>query len=345
MRLVARGKTLEWPRPALVMGIVNLSADSFSGDGVADMDAALAKARTLIAEGADMIDIGAESARTNRGPISVEEEAAKLCAFVERWPELSPVRQNPRTSLGAEANEPDRVAAPLCRGVEPGRDSSTPEQSGAATTRGPSGGESARLDRDHSPFTTHHAPLLSINTWRPAVARAVLARGGDLLNDIGGLPNGENARLCAETGAALLIMHSVGEPKVPHTHIGHDDIMARLDGFFAEKIALAAAAGVSREAIVLDPGLDFAKQRADNLRILRELERLHRFERPVLVPISRKTFIGEVLDLPTPADRDAGTIACLIQGLLAGAHIFRVHNVRAAVQARQVVSAVEGLAI
>lgn len=273
MKLVARGATLEWPRRPLVMGIVNLSVDSFSGDGVADVGAALTKARGFLADGADIIDIGAESARTNRGPISEEEEATQLVRFIERW-------------------------------------------EGSA--------------------------LLSINTWRPAVARAALAAGGHILNDIGALPTDENARICAETGAALLIMHSVGAPKVPHTHVGYDDIMARLEEFFAEKIVLAERAGVAREAIILDPGIDFAKQRADNLRIYREFERLARFERPILLPVSRKTVIGEVLGLPKAAERDAGTVACIVQGMLRGAHIFRVHNVRAAAQAVRIIEAVEG---
>ena len=275
MKLLARGATLEWPRRPLIMGIVNLSADSFSGDGLADVEAALAKARGLVADGADIIDIGAESARTNRGPISEAEEAAQLVRFIERW----------------------------------------------------------KSDA-----------LLSINTWRPAVARAALAAGGHILNDIGALPTDENARVCAETGAALLIMHSVGVPKVAHTHVGYDDVMARLDEFFAEKIALAERAGVPRDALILDPGIDFAKQRADNLRIYRELDWLAKFERPILLPVSRKTVIGDVLSLANPADRDAGTVACIVQGMLRGAAIFRVHNVRAAAQAVQMIAAVEGAA-
>src|SRR5262249_49731542 len=153
----------------------------------------------------------------------------------------------------------------------------------------------------------------------------------DILNDIGGLPTDENARICAETGAALLIMHTVGTPKIPHTHIGYEDVMRSLDEFFTEKLALAERADVSRDAILLDPGIDFAKHRDDNLRIFRELERLHRFERPILLPVSRKTVIGEVIGCP-PAERDAGTVACIAAGFLRGAQIFRVHNVRAAVQ-------------
>jgi dihydropteroate synthase len=123
--------------------------------------------------------------------------------------------------------------------------------------------------------------------------------------------------------------------------VGYDDIMARLEEFFAEKIALAERAGVARDAIILDPGIDFAKQRTDNLRIYRELERLRKFERPVLLPVSRKTVIGDVLSLPNAAERDAGTVACIVQGMLRGAHIFRVHNVRAAAQTVRTIAAVE----
>ena len=186
--------------------------------------------------------------------------------------------------------------------------------------------------------------LLSVNTWRPAVTCAALAAGGHILNDIGALPTDENARICAETGAALLIMHSIGVPKVAHTHVGYDDVMTRLDEFFAEKIALAERAGVARDALILDPGIDFAKQRADNLRIYRELDRFAHFARPILLPVSRKTVIGDVLGIANPAERDAGTVACIVQGMLRGAAIFRVHNVRAAAQAVRIIEAAEGAA-
>lgn len=275
MELLARGHRIVFPRPPLVMGIVNLGADSFSGDGVTDPARALEHARRLVEDGAEIIDVGAESARTNREAIGEAEEADRLCAFVERW----------------------KTARP--------------------------GGV-----------------LLSINTWRPAVARQVLHSGGDLLNDLGGLPTDENARICAELGVALLVMHTVGTPKVAHTHVRFPDVMQALEAFFEEKIAVARAAGLSETALILDPGLDFAKQREDNLRVLREMARLHRFGRPILLPISRKTVIGDVLGLPIPAERDAGTIACLVQGVLQGAHIFRVHHVRAAAQAISTLTAI-----
>jgi len=268
------------------MGIVNLNPDSFAGDGTLDLDAALAQARGMVTEGADLIDVGGESARTNREAISAQQEIDRLAPFVERF----------RAEFGrAQASSDSRVSVAEDAPVSP--------------------------------------PVLSINTWRPFVADAALAAGGEFLNDLGALPDDENARIAACHRAALLIMHSVGEPKVAHTHVRHDDIMRTLDEFFAAKIELALAAGVTREAIVVDPGIDFAKQRDDNLRIYRELNRLTRFGRPILLPVSRKTVIGEVLGLPEPAERDAGTVASIVAGLERGAGIFRVHNVRAAIQA------------
>lgn len=270
------------------MGIVNVNDDSFCGDGTLDATKALAQAREMLKEGADIIDLGAESARTNREAISVEEEVRRLRPLVNAFP-------------GMVAN---------VRPPEPESDQLWP-------------------------------PLLSINTWRCEVVEKVLPLGGDLLNDISALPDDTNARLCAQHGAALLIMHSIGQPKVAHTHVGYADVMTALRNFFEDKIELAVAAGLPREQIVLDPGIDFAKQCADNLTICRELEQLHRWQRPILLPVSRKTVIGEVLGLTSPNDRDAGTIACIAAGMNRGAQIFRVHNVRAAVQATRMLNVVQ----
>ena len=279
MILEARGRVIAFPRRPLVMGIVNINDDSFCGDGTLDPTAALAQAEAQLRAGADVIDIGAESARTNRGPISPEEEQRRLLPFLKAWPDL------------------------LARFSVPPFDE-------------------AQL----------WPPLLSINTWRSEVIEAVLPHGGELINDISALPDDRNARLCARHGAALLIMHSIGQPKVPHTHVGYPDIMAALDGFFEEKLALALSAGLRAGQVMVDPGIDFAKQRDDNLTIYRDLERLHRFGRPILLPVSRKTVIGQVLDQPNPLDRDAGTVACISAGMARGTQIFRVHNVPAAAE-------------
>ncbi|MFM2143444.1 MAG: dihydropteroate synthase [Verrucomicrobiota bacterium] len=279
MLLRARQHTLTFPRRPLVMGIVNINDDSFCGDGTLDPAQALAQAAQQLREGADIIDIGAESARTNREAISVSEEIDRLLPFLAKWPELR---------------------------------------------------------------AQHNSPLLSINTWRSDVIAEVLPHGGDIINDISGLPDAFNAKLCAEHGAALLIMHSVGQPKVPHTHVQYPSIMETLEHFFEQRLVMAESVGLSRESIILDPGIDFAKQREDNLTIYRELERLQRFERPILLPVSRKTVIGDVLGLPAN-ERDAGTLACIAAGMTRGANLFRVHNVKAAVQAVKMLWAVEGV--
>lgn len=286
MRLRLPERVIDFPRRPLVMGIVNVNDDSFSGDGTLDFEEAVALARAQVAAGADVIDVGAESARTNRAAVTVAEELRRFAGFIGRWGEV-------------------------WQGVEP---------------------------RDAEQVWP---PVLSANTWRPEVVEGVLNMGKvELVNDMGALPDDRNAKACAAHGAALLIMHSVGEPKVPHFQQQWTDVMGEMERFFEEKIKLALAAGLARDAIVLDPGIDFAKQREDNLTVYRELGRLRKFGCPVLVPVSRKTVIGEVLNLPDPSTRDAGTIACISASMLRGAELFRVHDVAAAWQAIQVLSAI-----
>ena len=271
------------------MGIVNVNDDSFSGDGTLDVDAALRHAARQAEAGADVIDVGAESARTNRRAIPVADEVARFREFFEGWKwtvaKLGPVD---------------------ARQVWP--------------------------------------PVLSANTWRSEVVEAVLKMGAELVNDMSGLREGRNARLCADAGAALLIMHSVGEPKVAHTEVEWDDILGELCGFFRQRMALAQTAGLREDQLLLDPGIDFAKQRDDNRRILDGVGDLVKLGRPVLLPVSRKTVIGEVLGIENPVDRDAGTVACVAAGVARGVGIFRVHNVAAAWQAVKVLWAVEGAA-
>lgn len=275
MKLVASGQEILFPRRPLIMGILNINEDSFSGDGRIDPEWALERATQLASEGADLIDAGAESARTNRPPVPPEEEMRRLLPFLHGF-SAAVSKATPR--------DPQQI----------------------------------------------FPPLLSINTWRPEVAGPALDIAGDILNDMGALPNPANAIHCARTGAALLIMHSLGIPKEKHTHVGYADVMEELLRFFDEKIRLAEAAGVSRESLILDPGIDFAKQAPDNLRILRECETLNQFHRPVLLPVSRKSVIGRALGISNPNDRDPATAACVVAGACRGASIFRVHNVEMA---------------
>ena len=267
------------------MGIVNVNDDSFSGDGSLDLDVILQHAARQAAAGADVIDVGAESARTNRGPIPVAEEVERFRAFLEGW-----------RWMVKRVGPVDRAQ------VWP--------------------------------------PVVSANTWRPEVVSAVLGMGVELVNDMSGLPDARNARSCAAAGAALLIMHSVGEPKVAHTEVRWDDVMADMRRFFRHRMALAETAGLGDDQLVLDPGIDFAKQRDDNLRIFAELRELVELGRPVMLPVSRKTVIGEVLGIGDPAARDAGTVGCVAAGMAGGAHMFRMHNVEAGWQAVKVLWAV-----
>ena len=285
MILAARGRKTIFPRRPLIMGIVNITDDSFTGQSSLDIDYALALARSHVAAGADIIDVGGESARTNRRDIAEEEECARVKPFVRRFSEV------------------------CCDPID-----------------------EIQL----------FPPLLSINTWRPKVAEGVLKVGGHLLNDMSALPTHENAKVAAAHGTALLIMHSVGLPKQKHTHIFYEDVIGTVERFFEEKIHIAMAAGVPRDAIVLDPGIDFAKQRLDSLRVYRELDRFKRFERPILLSVSRKTVIGDTLGIPDPAERDVGTLACVVAGILRGASIFRVHNVHAVSQALRVIWPIVG---
>ncbi|MEO0416161.1 MAG: dihydropteroate synthase [Verrucomicrobiota bacterium] len=267
------------------MGIVNINDDSFSGDGTLDIEVALDQSSQMVEQGADIIDVGAESARTNRDAINIQAEIDRLLPYIAAFP--------------------DRVQT------------STPRFPGQL-----------------------HPPLLSINSWRPEVIQAVLETGRiDIVNDIGGLPDATNAELCVEYNSTLLIMHTVGLPKVAHTHVGYGDVWSAVEQFFDEKIAMAKAAGLRDDQIILDPGIDFAKQRDDNLAIYQHAERLKNYGLPVLLPISRKTVIGDVLDLPEPQDRDAGTLACLARGISAGLDIYRVHDVKAAAETAQVLFA------
>jgi dihydropteroate synthase len=287
MILSLRGQTVTFPRRPLVMGIVNITDDSFSGDGSLQIERAIETARHHIMAGADIVDVGGETARTNRREISEEEESARIMPFLDRFPDCHD---------GAKPVDQIQI----------------------------------------------FPPLLSINTWRPGVAEATLRMGGHLLNDLSALLTDENARIAAKYGTGLLIMHSVGLPKQPHTDVQYADVLSTLERFFDQKIRQSMAAGVAREAIVLDPGIDFAKQKTDNLLIYRELRLLQQFERPILLPVSRKTVIGDVLGIADPADRDAGTIACVVAGTLRGASIFRVHNVHAVVQALRVIYPIVG---
>lgn len=264
MILRAAGRTLDLSGRPLLMGIVNASPDSFSDGGAQrTVDERVQLARRLIADGADIIDVGGESAITNRPPVPVEEELHRVVELVRRLVD----------ELGA---------------------------------------------------------LVSVDTYKPAVARAAVEAGAAIVNDVSALRDVELARVCARSGAALVVMHTAAAPKVRLQDPDlYGDVTEAVLELLRERIALAVDAGVDPEQIIVDPGPDFTKTPAQTIALLRDLPRLHELGRPVLMAISRKDFIG-ALTQRGPRGRGAGTLAALEHGLRAGAHIFRLHDVAAA---------------
>jgi dihydropteroate synthase len=249
-------------RPWL-MGIVNASPDSFSDGGRhATREAQLALAKELLAAGADILDIGGESASTGRPPVDPDEEIERVVPLVERA----------AGELGA---------------------------------------------------------IVSVDTYKPAVARAAIAAGAAIVNDVSGLREPVLAEVCAQTGAALIVMHTRAAPRQrmqdPYLY---DDVTAEVLAFLRDRVALAVDRGVTPEQLILDPGPDFSKTPAQTVTLLSEVTRLHELGRPLLMAISRKDFIGALTGRP-PGERLPGTLAAVAHGVQAGAHIFRVHDVAA----------------
>jgi dihydropteroate synthase len=171
---------------------------------------------------------------------------------------------------------------------------------------------------------------VSIDTYKPDVARAAIAAGASIVNDVSGLRALELADVCAQTGAALVLMHTIAPPKrklLDRTLDGR--IVGDVRAFLEQRIELALARGVAFEQLMIDPGPDFSKTPAQTIEVLRALPRLHELGRPILLAVSRKDFVG-ALTGRAPRDRQAGTLAALAHGARAGAHMVRIHDVAAA---------------
>jgi dihydropteroate synthase len=275
-RLRAVDRVLELGARPWLMGIVNASPDSFSDGGRhTTLDAQLELARELVGAGADILDIGGESARTGRPPVEVPQELERVVPLIER------------------------VVAEV-------------------------------------------PAIVSIDTYKPPVARAAIAAGATLVNDVSGLQDPRLADVCARTGAALVLMHTRAAPlqRVQDPDL-YGDITGEVLSFLRERMALAVAAGVAPEQLIVDPGPDFAKTPAQTIRLLADVQRLHELGRPLLMAISRKDFIGALTGRP-PRERLAGTLAALAHGLDRGAHIFRVHDVSGAADFVKVRGALAG---
>jgi dihydropteroate synthase len=245
----------------LVMGVVNVTPDSFADGGrYLDPRAAVARGLTLAAEGANLLDVGGESTR-------------------------------PGATYVDEAVELDRVL-PVIEGL-------------AAATEVP----------------------ISIDTRKAAVARAALAAGAAMVNDVSaGRDDPELLAVAADAGVPLVLMHMQGTPATMQDNPGYHDVLAEVEAFLQERCAAAEAAGVAPDALVVDPGIGFGKRDEHNYALLAGLARLTRLGHPVMVGTSRKGFIGRALDLPVD-ERLEGTAATVVWAVERGARIVRVHDV------------------
>jgi dihydropteroate synthase len=168
--------------------------------------------------------------------------------------------------------------------------------------------------------------IVSVDTYKPTVARAAIAAGASIVNDISGLRDLELADVCAETGAALVLMHTRAAPKQKLLDASYDGrIVEEVREFLAERIELATTRGMALEQLMLDPGPDFAKTPSQTIEVLRSLGSLHALGRPLLLAVSRKDFVGALTGRP-PRERLAGTLAAISHGVQEGAHVLRVHD-------------------
>ncbi len=249
------GRKFHWGERTYVMGIVNVTPDSFSGDGLLGSPRkALEQALAFESEGADLIDVGAESTRPGHAPVSEDEELRRLIPVLEL--------------LASEVKLP-----------------------------------------------------LSVDTYKPEVARRALEAGAAMLNDIWGLKEGSAlGELAAERGVPLVVMHNQHGTE-------YRDLVPDIVTGLGESVSRARELGVREENIIIDPGIGFGKNPRQNLVVLRRLKDLRSLECPVLVGTSRKSVIGYVLDLPVD-ERLEGTAATVALSIAGGADIVRVHDVK-----------------
>jgi dihydropteroate synthase len=182
--------------------------------------------------------------------------------------------------------------------------------------------------------------LISVDTTKAKVAEEALAAGADIVNDISAFRFDDRMPLVvSESGAPVILMHMKGVPKTMQSHPYYEDLYQEIQCFLEERIATATAYGISREKIIVDPGIGFGKSVKHNLAIINNLHFLEDINRPILLGISRKSFIGKILSLP-PRQRSEGTIASAVLSVLKGAHILRVHDVERVKRAITVAEAI-----
>lgn len=256
------------------MGILNTTPDSFSDGGrYTSVDAALAQAERMIAEGAAIIDVGGESTRPGAQPVSEPDEIERVVPVIEAIHQAFP----------------DTV--------------------------------------------------ISIDTSKPAVMRAAVEAGAELVNDVNALRADGAVETCARLGVVVCLMHMQGEPRTMQQHPVYADVVAEVADFLAQRKQVCIEQGIDQARILLDPGFGFGKSLTHNLQLLKHLTELHSLQQPLLVGISRKSMLGAVLDGAPVDERLYASVAALVLAWERGAKIFRVHDVAASRDALNVCEA------
>lgn len=274
-KINCKGKILDLESRTHIMGVLNVTPDSFSDGGrFSKFDQALAHAKEMAAAGADIIDIGGESTRPGAEALSDEEELRRILPLIER--------------LSEELTVP-----------------------------------------------------LSVDTYKSSVAEKALKAGASIVNDISGLRfSPDMARVAADHGAALIVMHIKGTPRDMQQNPVYEDVIGEIRAYLEESIAIAVLAGVDLEKILVDPGIGFGKTLEHNLTILNRLREFRALGRPVVLGTSRKKFIGTILGIPVPDQRVDGTAATVALGIERGASVVRVHDVARMTQVARMTDAI-----
>lgn len=250
-------------RKTLVMGILNVTPDSFSDGGqFFSVEAAIEHGQSLINDGADIIDIGGESTRPGADPLSIEDELERVIPVIKS------------------------------------------------------------IRKDHNDI------LISIDTYKSEVAQQAIEAGADIVNDVSGfVMDPKMPTAIANFNAFVILMHMKGTPTNMQENPSYDDLIVDISSFFLYQINIAKTTGIPTDKIILDPGIGFGKTAAHNFTIIQKLNKFCELGFPIMIGPSRKSFIGTILDLP-PNERIEGTAAAVSAGILNGARIVRVHDVK-----------------
>jgi len=271
-----RTRTFDLSHRGLIMGVLNVTSDSFSDGGqFRSVERAVEHARQLIEEGAEIIDIGGESTRPGAEPVSETEELRRVLPVIERL---------------------------------------------AGDTR----------------------CVLSIDTMKPTVARAAVQAGAEIVNDVTGLRDPLMREVVGETGAGAIAMHMQGTPRDMQLAPHYDDVVAEISNFFRQTFSGCLACGIGPMRLAFDPGIGFGKTVEHNLALLRNLDAMRVSGRPLVLGVSRKSFLGKITDSDALADRAWPTVALTSYGREQGANVFRVHDARPNFEALRMTEAILG---